>query len=117
MAILTGGGGGNRERSGQAINQILEILKHPLRRDILGCLVEAEALTMTVDDLVDLLEESASGSTDEREELAMQLFHVQLPKLAKEGAIEFDPRSGLVKYQPDDDLETWLNRVQDWVSD
>lgn len=117
MAILTGGGGGNRERSAQAINQILEILKHPLRRDILDCLGEAESRTMTVDDLVDLLEQSGSGTADEREELAMQLFHVQLPKLAKEGTIEFDPRSGLVRYQPDDDLEAWLDRVQDWVSE
>lgn len=47
----------------------------------------------------------------ERDQLAVKLVHSHLPKLAEYGVIEYDPRSGTVRYRPDEQVETVLDAL------
>lgn len=70
-------------------------------------------------DLVDELSDSRPGPDDEspdRERLAIQLQHTHLPKLADYGVVEYDRRSGAVRYQPDPLLEMVLDSLPEEVS-
>lgn len=111
-------GGNGRGAGREPVDRILEILSHPGRREILGFLVDASSETCSIDEVVDHLaaERDAADSAAEQRRLALQLRHVHLPKLAQEGVIEYDPSTGALRYLPDDDLETWLERVRDWAS-
>lgn len=85
---------------------------HHLRREANG--------TTTFEDLVDQLHSSGSdsknGSLRDREQLAIQLHHTHLPKLAEHGVVEFEPRSEAVRYHPDEQVETVLDSLPGEVS-
>lgn len=112
-------GGNGRGAGRERIDRILELLRHPVRREVLGFLVDTAPETLSLDDVVDHLaaEREAASSAAERRRIALQLRHVYLPKLAQEGVIEFDPSSGTLRYHPDDELETWLEQVREWESE
>lgn len=82
------------------------VIRH-LRRDATG--------TTGFETLVDRVHERARESTDipvrDREELAAELHHVHLPKLAAHGVVDFDHGSGAVSYQPDEQVETVLDSL------
>ncbi len=68
----------------------------------------------TIDDLIDALSDSESGPHDQqidREELAIQLHHVHLPKLTEVGVVDFDTTEGTVRYQPDEQIERILDEL------
>lgn len=54
--------------------------------------------------------------TTDREQLAIQLYHTHLPRLADHGVVEFDPENQAVRYQPDEQLETVLDSLPDELS-
>lgn len=73
----------------------------------------------TFDDLVDRLlgDESPAGDNRiDREQLAIQLYHAHLPKLADHGVVEFDPENRVVRYQPDEQIETVLDSLSEELS-
>lgn len=109
-------GGGDRCEpvSGSlSIDDTLEILTDRRRRLVLEYCVSAAGETVDVDDLVEHLaerRERLSGVGD-RDAVRTSLHHVHLPMLASKGVVEFDPRSGQLRYHSDDRLEEWLERV------
>jgi DNA-binding transcriptional ArsR family regulator len=78
----------------------LRILSDPQRRRVVRRLVEATDGEATVDKLVDdLLDEDAQREPElasTRSELAIQLYHVHLPKLAAHDVVAFDPETNAV---------------------
>ncbi|WP_336339662.1 DUF7344 domain-containing protein [Haloarcula brevis] len=90
------------------------------RRRIIHHLRHEATGTTTVDELVEQFHSSGSDSKDgpaqDREALAIQLHHVHLPKLAEHGVLEFEHRSGSVRYTPDEQLETVLDSLPEEVS-
>jgi len=80
---------------------------HYLRRNANG--------TTTFDDLVDQLHGKESVSEGDllhdREQLAIQLQHTHLPKLADYGVVEYDHRNGTIQYRPDDRVEAVLDSL------
>jgi hypothetical protein len=80
---------------------------------------EANGVT-TFDDLVDQVSsrvsESGSDTVQDRERLALQLQHTHLPKLADHGVVEFEQSSGVVRYNPDAQVETVLDSLPGEVS-
>lgn len=73
----------------------------------------------TIDDLVDQLYNGGSDADDrppDRKQLAIQLCHAHLPKLADHGVVEFDPENGAIWYQPDEQVETVLDSLPDELS-
>lgn len=102
-----------REAS-RSIDATLEILADGLRRDVLEhCMDRADTPT-TVDDLTDHLVRKREGERQsmDRDRILATLHHKHLPMLDDYGLIEFDPRTGLVRYRPNERVEEWLARVR-----
>jgi len=55
--------------------------------------------------------EGGTGDPDARRRLAIRLHHVDLPKLAADGVVEYDPEDGLVRYCPDERVEAVLETL------
>lgn len=104
-----------RERN-DSLSRALSVLENKQRRDVLAAIMEANTRTMTIDDLVDTMIKRGTQETI-KEETEVQLHHIHLPKLAEEGLIEFDPRSGQLRYHGDDEVERLLGLIEDWESD
>lgn len=110
-------GGGDRCEpvSGSlSIDDTLEILTDRRRRHVLEYCVSAAGETVEVDDLVEHLAErhECPSGVGDRAAVRTSLHHVHLPMLAAKGVVDFDPRSGQLRYRPDDRLEEWLERVR-----
>lgn len=77
------------------------------RRRILAFLSEKDDRTSEVSDLVDhLVRESL-----DRRRVTTTLHHVHLPKLADAGVVEYDRRTGTVRYRGDPTVESALDAV------
>ena len=66
-----------------------------------------------IDDLVDRLYQAEPATADGRQmsqdQLATQLYHSHLPKLADHGVIEHDRERGTIEYRPDEQIEAVLD--------
>ncbi|WP_313694337.1 winged helix-turn-helix domain-containing protein [Halorarum halobium] len=94
----------------------LELLADRTRRRILRHLVEKEDGAISVRELVDRMAldgpgEPAVNAPGER--LRVELHHVHLPKLRGAGVVEFDARSGTIRYQGGDALDALLTVFTD----
>lgn len=101
--------GGDRS----SIDEYLSLLSDRRRRDVLYCLSEAEVTS--VESLATTIAAREASvpperlSSDDRERVRVDLYHVHLPKLSDRGLIEYDARSGTVRRSsPADALETLL---------
>lgn len=115
----TGGAPRGSESDSLPIERVLELLKDPVRRQTVAYCATAADRAFDIDDVVDHL---AIGRVPSRERItgeniAAELHHHHLPKLADAGVIEFDPRSGHFRYLGDDRLEKWVRRIQAEISD
>lgn len=98
------------------LDRVFDSLSHPRRRCVLYYLRDQE--TVAVDDLAATVaawergvpEEAVSEETTRR--VHADLRHVHLPKLERNGLLEYDSRSGTVRYgvQPDA-LDEFLDAV------
>lgn len=76
--------------------RMLETLVHPVRTRLYVMLSEMDR-AISVETLAAELVDRDVGSLTERSEARLELYHVHLPAMADVGAIEFDPRSGMVR--------------------
>ncbi|WP_306058765.1 DUF7344 domain-containing protein [Natronococcus wangiae] len=96
-----------------SIDELLSLLSHQRRRDVLYHLsrnevADVESLaTMIAARETDLPSEQIDD--DDREPVLIDLYHNHLPKLADRRLVEYDSRSGAVRWMPPtDDLERIL---------
>lgn len=93
----------------------LEVIAHRHRRHVIRHLRHGAGDATTLEELIDCLHDSVSdyknGPLPDQEELAIQLRHTHLPTLAEHGLIEFDLRSGTIRYHPDEQVETVLDSL------
>ena len=91
-------------------NELLEVLSHPLRREV-----------------IHYFEDPSSGETADLEELAsyiaqripemnhenvtLHLAHTHIPKLKSHGWVEFDPRDHQVRYRGHDSAKILLSEL------
>ncbi|TYL35996.1 hypothetical protein CV102_24915 [Natronococcus pandeyae] len=95
------------------IDELLSALSHRRRRDVLYALSENEVTD--VDSLATTIAAREADlppeqiDDDEREPVLIDLYHNHLPKLADHNLVEYDSRSGAVRWTPlSDDLEQIL---------
>lgn len=105
-----------------SIDELLSALCHQRRRDVLYYLsenevadVESLATTIAARE-ADLPSEQIT--TDEREPVLIDLYHNHLPKLADRKLVEYDSRSGAVRWtSPTGDLEHILECCHELETD
>jgi len=88
-------------------NELLRSLSHQHRRHTLRFLAEQPTHTTTVDELVDHL-----AGPSERGSLSVEMVHLHLPKLETAELIEWDRRSGTIRYRPDGLCERLLETMR-----
>lgn len=103
-----------------SLDACLQLVADRHRRRVIHHLRHEASGTATFEDLVDQVyrQDSGceSGSPRDRRELVIQLQHVHLPKLTQHGLVEFDRRSGTVRYLPDERVESVLDSLSGDVS-
>ncbi|MFC4548956.1 MULTISPECIES: DUF7344 domain-containing protein [Halorussus] len=104
------------------LDELLSALADDDRRRVLGYFYDTSEDVATVDELAAYLADgSRSAAPAEpdpirsagRGRFASRLHHSVLPKLADEGAVEYDPRSETVRYRGGPVLERLLERAAD----
>jgi hypothetical protein len=97
------------------LDRYVRLLAHPNRRRCLEQLWTESNGTTSVADLAEaMLRAEADASATDGEagrRLAIRLHHVDLPKLAAHGIVEYDPSSGLVSYRRDAVAETAMEAI------
>lgn len=106
--------------TGHNADACLQVVAHRHRRHVINHLRNGTGDATTFSDLVNYLHDSISdyknGPLPDREELAIQLRHTHLPTLAEHGVIDFDLRSGAVRYHSDEQIERVLDSLPKEVS-
>ena len=98
-------------RKAPKVNAVLDTLSHHLRREVIHYFENvASELTATVDELVTHVD--ARVPREDRETLAAALAHSHLPKLAERGWLDFDRRTGHVRYHGHDEAAGLLRDVE-----
>ncbi|KAB1197884.1 MULTISPECIES: ArsR family transcriptional regulator [Haloferax] len=106
--------------SNDSLDACLHLVADKNRRRIIHHLRHEADETTTVDEIVDQFHSSGSDSKNDplqdRKNLFIQLYHVHLPKLAEYGIVEFEHRTGTVRYHPNEQVETVLDSLSEAVS-
>lgn len=90
-----------------------EVLSKRRRRYALFYLMNTSDSVVELEDLADQIEAWERDADEEvpedhRKRLRAELYHIDLPRLADAGILEFDPRSRMVRYRGDDAYEAAL---------
>lgn len=93
--------------SAEAVDERFKLLGQHERRCLIRFLQAAETDRVPISDVVSHLQKQDLAS-DTREELTIALYHKHLPKLDAIEAIQFDSRSGTVRYDGDELLDALL---------
>lgn len=104
------------------IDELLTLLSHRRRRNVLYYLSEHDLASL--DTLATTIAARELGIPSEgvpnadRQAVLVDLYHNHLPKLADRGLIEYDDRSGAIRWTaPSTDLETLLECTRSLESD
>ncbi|MFH5802116.1 hypothetical protein [Haladaptatus sp. CMAA 1911] len=81
-----------------ALGTAFELLANPMRRQVIYYLREPDQHVASVDELIECVHAETSV-VNSPERVRAKLIHRHLPKLADHGVIEFDSRSGTVRYR------------------
>jgi DNA-binding transcriptional ArsR family regulator len=81
-------------------DDLFDALSHARRRAVLSYLHDADDDVAAVSELVDrVTRQEADRTGDRRETVAVALYHKHLPKLAAAELLDYDSRSGTVRYR------------------
>ena len=96
-----------------SLDACLTLVADRRRRKLLEHLRHNGNGEVRTDDLLDQLHQAQPAAADDRQmsqdQLATQLYHSHLPKLADHGVIEHDRERGTVEYRPDEQIEAVLD--------
>ncbi|MFC7155045.1 ArsR family transcriptional regulator [Halomarina halobia] len=90
----------------ESLDRTLRLLAHHRRRAILELLIEVDDGGITFSRLVRAI--ARSEGEDDSESIRIDLHHCHLPRLADAGVVEYDHRSGAIRYRSADDIEAVL---------
>ena len=94
-------------------DKMLRLVSDRRRRRLLRLLADRGdgELTDLADAIADDGASSGGAAREASERVETKLYHVHLPLLADHGLVEFDSRSGTVRYRAHDDIEKQLRFV------
>lgn len=94
-----------------AVDTALEILAHPIRRELVAYLAGVDD-PVSVGDLAGHLAATGGIAGEPRERIEIALVHSHLPKLANAGVVAYDERTRELDYRADDAVERVLASVR-----
>lgn len=100
------------------LDTVFRVLSNRHRRFALYSLSDAADGTLSLEELfedVTTLVTSIDADPFTRGrygQIASDLYHWHLPVLADTGLVDCDPRTGTIRYRPQEPLERWLDRVR-----
>lgn len=101
----------------KTLDDCLQLIADRRRRRVIHQLRHETTGKTAIDDLVDRMSTGELEFDDDRgvdrERLVAHLHHTSLPKLEDHGVVEHDRRSGTVRYQSNDRVETLLDSLPD----
>lgn len=104
------------EHSNPSLDGTLRVLADARRRMVLHFLCEQSDDVASIDDLIRFLDTEGQTTGAERAgtpaQLETELHHRHFPKLEEQGLIEYDIRSGHIRYNPDETTEALLQFVR-----
>jgi len=96
-----------------SLDACLALVADRRRRRLLEHLRHNGNGAVRIDDLVDRLYRAEAAAADDRQvsrnQLAIDLNHAHLPKLADHGIVEHDHDRGRIEYRPDEQIEAVLD--------
>lgn len=105
------------EHSNPSLDGTLDVLANAQRRMVLQYLCEQSDNVASIEDLIRFLDteerRTGGGQATGPEQLETELHHHHFPKLAEQGLIEYDIRSGQIRYNPDETTEDLLEFMRD----
>lgn len=97
------------EVSHSSLDDVLGLLADRQRRLILRYLIHGYSNQSSIDQLADyLVDTSPANRSTSRETVLILLQHKDLPALEQQGLIEYDPRTGDIRYHPNERIEALL---------
>lgn len=82
----------------ETVNLLLSALSNEHNRSVVRFFRESPEMVASLDDLVEYVTEQQDGrGTSSPEQVAVNLHHSGLPKLADTGVLDYDPRSKRVR--------------------
>ena len=105
------GASGCYPRKAPKVSRLLETLSHSLRREVLHYFENFGEETTSLDELVAHVDGRVPDT--DTDELRTALVHAHLPKLQTRGWLDFDPRTGAIRYHGHDSAEELLCDVTD----
>jgi hypothetical protein len=101
--------------NGDNLDACLTLVADRHRRRLLKHLRHNGNAEVQINDLVDQLYQAELAAADDRQmsrdQLAIQLNHSHLPKLADHGVIEHDHERETIEYRPDEQIEAVLEGI------
>jgi streptomycin 6-kinase len=92
------------------VDELLDTLSHHLRRElVLYFETHADNESATLDDVVAHIEQRVPAESTET--LHIEIHHNHLPKLAERGWLDYDRRSGHIRYRGHDQATRWVEEV------
>lgn len=106
------------ERAGDRLGELFDVLRSARRRRLLYYLQDLEGTETTLECAVraiNAFESSidASEGAPRGQSIWVSLAHTHLPRLDAAGVLEYDHRSGDVRYEGDERFEPWLDRTRE----
>lgn len=93
-------------------NSLLEVLADEQRRCVVAYLSDTSDDVASVSELTRHVTKHCADAHN-REQVAVNLHHVGLPKLEEAGVLEYDSRSNTVRYHPGSKVETLLDCLRE----
>lgn len=94
------------------LNRVFGLLEDQRQRYVLAALDATPGRAMSTDELADHLLDSDPSAVD-RDNVLVSLHHSKLPHLAATGVIDFDARTGTVRYHGADTVTEFISYFSD----
>lgn len=93
------------------VDDLLDVLSHHLRREVIDYFENhAEGSVAPFADVVSHIEHRVPSELSEG--ISVKLLHVHLPKLEAADFLEYDGRTGQLRYHGRDEAGRWLGELQ-----
>ena len=90
----------------------MDLLSDPFRRRIMYTLRDMDSEITEYDEIIDEMIDNNYLRPQSRNRFEVQLQTRYFPRMADSGVIEYDPRSNVVKYVEDEDVEELLDFIE-----